>query len=283
MEVIHKQALSDTILSSLQIRNCYLKHLCAKVDSKTTFRKKHHHTGFEIHFVNKGHQKYIIDKKEYTVSDGSILIIPPTVKHYVADTQFYESKFSITFNQNPQSPFTHWNKVVFCKGDERIFNNLNNALKEMKISSAFSRQITANCIYEVLILLLRTSGFKDKRDFDETVFEDDRLIFAKKYIEDNIESNITVSDVAAYCSLGAKQLTRLFKVSEGITPLSYIQRQRIRRIEALLLSGMRLKEVSERMNFSSEYHFNSFYKKYAGLSPGVYQKMHIQQNVHLTD
>ena len=276
MEIIYKQTLSDEVLKSLGIQNCYLKHLCAKTDSKTTFCKTHHHTGFEIHFVNKGHQTYIINEKEYTLSDGHILLIPPLVKHYVADTQFYDSKFSITFNLSAISPFETVDDIIFLKENERIFNNLHQALKESKISSDFSKHIIPHCIYESLVILLRISGFKEKQDFVTKICDDDRLTFAKQYIKDNIEFNITVSDVSVHCFLSTKQLTRLFKTHEGITPLCYIQRQRIRHIESLLLSGMRLKEVSERMNFSSEYHFNSFYKKYAGLSPGVYQKMHIQ-------
>lgn len=276
MEIIYKQALSDTALKSLEIHNCYLKHLCSKIDSKTTFRKIHHHTGFEIHFVNKGHQSYIIDEKEYIVSDGQVLIIPPLVDHYVADTQFYESKFSIIFNQCPQSPFAQLKRVVFCKGNERIFDNLNNAFKEIKISSSYSKQIISHCIYESLIILLRKSGFKDKCDFVKNESEDDRLIFAKRYIQDNIEFNITVSDVAAHCCLGTKQLTRLFKQHENTTPLRYIQKQKISHIEMLLSEDVSLKQVSDKMNFSSEYHFNSFFKKYTGVSPGVYKKKHIQ-------
>lgn len=276
MEIIYKQALSDEVFKSLGIENCYLKHLCAKTDSKTTFRKTHHHTGFEIHFVNKGHQKYIINKREYVLSNEHILIIPPLTKHYVADTQFYESKFSITFNQCTVSPFEKVSSVVFLKANERILNNLKHALKESKISTVFAKQIISHCLFESLVILLRECGFKEKQDFLEDVCKDDRLIFAKQYINDNIEFNITVSDVAAHCCLGTKQLTRLFKTNENTTPLSYIQKQKIKHIESLLLSGASLKDISEKMNFSSEYHFNSFYKKYAGTPPGVYKKMHTQ-------
>lgn len=276
MEIIYKQTSPDVLLDSLGIQNCYLKHLCSNNDSKTTFCRTHHHAGVEIHFVNKGHQTYIIDGKEFVVSEGHILFIPPLVKHFVADTQFYESKFSITFNNCCSSPFHDLENFTFIKADERTVNNMEKTLNERKSSSVFSRQIISNCIYESLVFLLRSYGFNEKYKPIEGVFEDDRLFMAKNYIRDNIEFNITVSDVAAYCCISTKQLTRLFKQYEDTTPLCYIQKQRIKHIESLLQSGASLKSVSETMNFSNEYHFNSFYKKYAGISPGVYKKMHTQ-------
>lgn len=276
MEIIYKQSPSDFEFCDLGVENCYLKHLCAKSDSKTTFRKEHHHTGFEIHFMNLGHQKYIIRGKEYEIKDGHVLIIPPLVKHFVKDTQFYDSKFSITFNKSDKSLFDGINDVIFLKANERILSNMNTALAESKISSSFSKQITSHCVYESLLILLRICGFKEERISNEENCEDYRLTFAKRYIKDNIESNITVSDVAAHCSLGTKQLTRLFKAFDNTTPLAYIQKQKINHIDLLLSSDCTLKEISEKMNFSSEYYFNSFYKKHTSLSPGMYRKKHIK-------
>lgn len=276
MDILYKQLASDATLRTLNIENCYIKHLCGKTDSKTTFRKEHHHTGFEIHFMNKGQQKYIIDQKAYTLSDEHLLLIPPLKKHYVADTQFYNSKFSITFSRIAPSPFDFLDSVVFCKTDKLTAERLDHILEERKISSLFSKQIISHTAFEILVTLLRRCGYNEEKGCFEDSCEDDRLTIAKRYIKDNIEFNIKVSDVAAYCCLGSKQLTRLFHNYEKISPLCYIQKQKIKHIEALLLEGRALREISEKMSFSSEYHFNSFYKKYAGISPGTYKKMHIK-------
>ena len=276
MKILYKQTGTDATLTSLGIETCYLKHLCAKTDSKTTLRKEHHHTGFEIHFMNNGQQQYIIDNKTYILSDGYCLIIPPLKKHCVADAQYYNSKFSITFNSLAPSPFTFLNEIVFCKSSERLTNNFNIILKESKAPSVFSKQIIAACIFEILVTLLRTCGYCAEKVCTEQSCDDDRLAIAKQYIKDNIASKITVSDVAAYCFLGTKQLTRLFDKYEDITPLCYIHKQKIKYIDSLLLDGHALKDISEKMNFSSEYYFNNFYKKSTGISPGRFKKTHIK-------
>ena len=38
-------------------------------------------------------------------------------------------------------------------------------------------------------------------------------------------------------------------------------------------SELSLKEISERLNFANEYYFNTFFKKYSGMTPGEYRKM----------
>ena len=274
MRILYKQAETDSELKFIGVENCYLKHLCSNADSKTTLCKEHHHTEFEIHFMNKGQQKYNVDKKSYVLSDGYCLIIPPLKKHCVADAQFYDSKFSITFSSASPSPFSFLKDIIFCKPSERFINNLNNILKESKTASVFSERIISDCIFEMLVILLRMCGYSEEKVCAEQVCDDYRLEIAKQYIKDNIEFKITVSDVAAYCSLGTKQLTRLFDKYENITPLRYIHKQRMKHIDSLLMDGYTLKDISEKMNFSSEYYFNSFYKRSAGISPGKFKKAH---------
>ena len=83
-----------------------------------------------------------------------------------------------------------------------------------------------------------------------------------------------MSDVAEYCYLGTKQLTRLFREYEDNTPAAYIRERKIGHIERLLSeTELSLREISEKMSFANEYHFNSFFKKYAGMTPREYRRM----------
>ena len=60
---------------------------------------------------------------------------------------------------------------------------------------------------------------------------------------------------------------------EGIAPGEFIKNQRIRLMEKMLSDEtLSLSEISEKMHFSSEYYFNTFFKKYAGMPPGEYRK-----------
>ena len=60
--------------------------------------------------------------------------------------------------------------------------------------------------------------------------------------------------------------------------MEYVSRKRCERIEKMLVDPtLSLHSISEIMNFNNEYHFNSFFKKYAGMSPGAYRKAVLKQ------
>ena len=131
-----------------------------------------------------------------------------------------------------------------------------------------------NSILEILVWIFRQAGSPEK---ESRMPQDENAIIAlaKRYIEDNIELNPSVADAAAYSYLSSKQLTRIFGKFEGITPGEYIAKRRMAKIEKLILDdSLSLKDISEIMNFSNEYYFNSFFKKHAGMPPGEYRKMY---------
>ena len=130
-----------------------------------------------------------------------------------------------------------------------------------------------NSILEILVSLFRQSGIKENES--HIVLDENATIsLAKQYIEDNIETALCVADVASYCYLSTKQLTRLFNKFEGISPGDYIIKNRVKRIEKLLANhSLSLKQISLIMNFENEYYFNAFFKRHSGMPPGEYRKM----------
>lgn len=104
--------------------------------------------------------------------------------------------------------------------------------------------------------------------------EDSRVILARQYVQDNIDRPISCPELASYCHLSQKQLTRLFLLYTSQTPASYIRSQKVLRIEQLLReTAYSLKEISDLLHFASENHFNSFFTKYSGMTPGAFRKM----------
>ena len=99
------------------------------------------------------------------------------------------------------------------------------------------------------------------------------LAIAKQYVIDNADQQLSVSEISDYCYLSEKQLTRLF-AADGITPADFIRKEKIKLIEGYLNEGkLSLREISEKLSFANEYYFNTFFKKYSGMTPGEYRKM----------
>jgi AraC-like DNA-binding protein len=75
-----------------------------------------------------------------------------------------------------------------------------------------------------------------------------RLAIAKQYIADNVCYAVSVGELAAYCHIGKKQLTRIFLCEEGCTVAEYVRTVRCRHIEKLLKDpSVTLFEISEQM------------------------------------
>lgn len=277
MKIIYKQNQNSFIFEKAGIRNCYLKHLCGERDIQSSTNRTHHHTFFELHFLQEGTQKYEFDNGRYTVSSANMIIIPPGIKHKLIKKDNKNSKLSITFYLNEGSCFTpfvkQWTKPFILKTTPEIKQNFLYILSEYKKRSLFSKEMCENRIFETIIEIMRLCGFKKLVNDTQSQSEDIRLSMAKQFIKDNIETNLKLTDVASYCYIGTKQLTRLFKQYENTTPSAYIQKERINRIIDLMGTSLTLGEISEKMNFSSEYHFNSFFKKIESQPPGEFRKM----------
>lgn len=277
MKIIYKQPPSGSVLEAVGVKNCYLKQLHCDADIKKISKKEHRHTGFEIHITTNGHQIYKLQNRKYKIKNGHFLLIPPNMKHCVMEYAPHTAKCSITFSVDEDSPyaplFAGIREHMTGKTNKHIDDNINFILEEYKKRPFFSCRLIENRVFEVLVLLLRLCGAQEAAADETGIGEDARLSMAKQYIKDNVEFNLKVLDVASYCYLGTKQLTRLFKASENITLAAYIQKQRVAHIEKLLGGNLSLGSISEKMHFTSEYHFNAFFKKYAGMPPGAYRKM----------
>jgi len=276
VKIIYRQSPDNIVFNNAGILNCYLKELSMEKDLKNVSKKGHHHTFFEVHIILKGHQYYEISGKEYKVLNGNMIIIPPNLKHRVTQTHPLTHKISVTFALAEESYFyTFFSSVKKCftqKLHQRIVDNIKYILEENKNNLMFGELLMQNRTFEIVLILLRLCGFKKEAKAEKPIGEDARLSMAKQYINDNIEFNPKLPDVASYCYLSAKQLTRLFKTYENTTPARYIETRKFKHIETLLSeTDLSLKEISEKLSFSSEYHFNSFFKKIAGTPPGEYR------------
>lgn len=268
MKILYKQPETGSVLEKAGLHNCYLKLLQTVYD--TPLQKEHHHRDYELHMILEGGQHYCAAGQEYRLSPGQMLLIPPGVPHRVLESLPNTRKVGITFRLTEGG-------IPRCREGEiprRLLDNLAFLEAETQKKQAFSDLLLETCLLETVLTALRCAGLEARNKSSQTE-ENAVLGLAKQYIADNIDRAPEVDTVAQYCYISAKQLTRLFHRIEGLSPGAYIIRERVARMEALLREGAQsLKQISETMHFSSEYYCNAFFKKYAGMPPGAYRKMH---------
>ena len=285
MRILYRQpqksngrALPFSTMAELGIEHCYLKEIDAEIDSAGFAKKSHSHTGYEVHLLETGSQVYETEDGCFSVEAGQFLLIPPNKKHQLRQTQAPMRKYGLIFSLNLSPAGSFWETLpqrCVCKEvPSALWESIRMIRAEREHAKQTSRVLIEGRTLEGVLLLLRTAGAVERKAQQPSSQENDGLEIAKQYIQDNLHTPLQVADVAAYCYVSTKQLTRLFARTESISPAAYIKREKIRYIQALLAdASLSIREISERCGFPNEYYFNTFFKRYYGMPPGQYRKM----------
>ena len=279
MKILYNQkTAANSILSEYGIQNCIVRLLYYKQDNASISKLTHHHTSFELHVVTEGAATYEIEGHLYRIDAGKFLFLPPYVQHRFIESEAYTVKYTSSFNYCPdamnQAFLDSLMKPIFSYTTIEMHSALTFIHTESEHCKSISDLLIANRILECIYAHFRMLGFRETEAEIATAPYDVRLQLIKQFISENIEQNLTVEDLAAYCHLSTKQLTRIFKLEENKTPLAYLKEQRMAHIKKLLADkSLSFREISEIMHFSSEYYFHTFFKKEEGMPPGAYRKM----------
>jgi AraC-like DNA-binding protein len=94
---------------------------------------------------------------------------------------------------------------------------------------------------------------------------------AMAYIHAFYSEPISRSDVAAHVGLSERHLTRCFHQEVGLTPITYLNRYRVKQAKALLDAGEKgITEVAVEVGFSSSSYFTRVFTDEVGVSPRAY-------------
>lgn len=286
MKVIYKQIECNTDDPSLQIISplvqlgiggCHFKAVTPSGDQQSITPQLHHHTSCEMHLVTAGCEYYTAGGKQYTILPGQLLLIPPNTAHQHLRADPDTQKYAVTLSalsRKPTALAKHFSgKVIFTTLPTAATEILKQIQEEYDLHKEFSSGAIECQLFLLLLAVARATGFREEAIASEPE-SDLRVRMAQQYVLDNIDRPISCQELANYCHLSQKQLSRLFLQYTGKTPAAFIRSQKIVRIEYLLAeTSMALKEISDLMHFTSECHFNSFFTKYGGMTPGAYRKM----------
>jgi AraC-like DNA-binding protein len=97
----------------------------------------------------------------------------------------------------------------------------------------------------------------------------ERLGRVRDYIEDNLDSPLTLNEIAAVACLSPYHFSRSFKQTTGLTPHRYVMQQRVARAKALICRTHRpLAVIAQEVGFTDQSHLTSVFRREMGLTPG---------------
>ncbi len=93
------------------------------------------------------------------------------------------------------------------------------------------------------------------------------------YLEENVYSQITLSDICSKFFMGKSQLCKLFGEHIGASPIEYHSKLKMKEAKKLLRSQeLSVSKISDMLGYSSIHNFSRAFKKSVGTSPAQYRK-----------
>ena len=95
----------------------------------------------------------------------------------------------------------------------------------------------------------------------------------KQNIKGHLDGDTSLYALSVYVHLCPEHLLRVFKRHEGITVLQYINDLKLARAKQMLSeTDIQIREIAERLGFTSAGYFGRFFKSKAGTTPNLYRE-----------
>jgi len=131
-------------------------------------------------------------------------------------------------------------------------------------------------IQELIVRLLQTKAKNSILNDVNAVFSDTRIGTVIKYIKEHLtDKDINVDSLAEKAYMSTSHFHKKFKNTIGISPIDYINTERIKFAKKLISrdNNLRVSDVAFKSGFNSVSYFNRQFKKHELIIPSQYRKV----------
>jgi AraC-like DNA-binding protein len=220
----------------------------------------------------------VIDFPEAEMDNPTQCVALAVDAAYVNNTLQYLNTY---YNSDPHEAHNwklQFNQYHFANDTE--VTDLINKLIRVCSSTDKGKNIFADLnLKELLIRLVQSQHLKQVAVESTDNTNQSRLHFVLHYIHQHLTEKIAVDSLSRKAYLSRNMFFKWFKEQFGVTPLDYINRERIKLAKQLLADKRNnVSSVSLQCGFTDVNYFVRLFKKAEGITPGVYQTILYTQN-----
>jgi AraC-like DNA-binding protein len=235
---------------------------------------KHRFEQCKFYYVVEGSCVVDIEGTHFEASAGDWLFIPANAEHSYYNCKGERfSKYWIHFDLYPNADiFKYLNlpyliKVGVKDKVEELFKKLVNSAKTDELADKLAVKA---CILNLLVEFVKVSrpeGVSVKSR------EDKRLGDLLRFINENLDKELTIEVLAEKYFAHPNHFIRAFKDQTGQTPAKYIKSKRMETAKRLLEStDLSAAEITERIGINDPAHFSRLFKEYYNMPPARYRQ-----------
>ncbi len=237
---------------------------------------RHCHDTYEILYVTEGVGVFHIEDRSYEIKPGDLLFIPPFEYHFFnVKTDIPYERYVINFYSSSlfegagasllriigskESPV---GKVFSAKILPQNVHSLFSRLKEAEKMPSGEMALYLRMLNTELIMLL--SNVDGEKEYHSAERLGARVI---KFLNENIDKNISLDHLARRFFVSKYYLCRAFKKHNGISIHGYINQKRVMYAKQLIESGETASGAAYRVGFGDYSAFYRAYVKIVGRAP----------------
>ncbi|MBQ7097605.1 MAG: helix-turn-helix transcriptional regulator [Clostridia bacterium] len=227
------------------------------------------HDFWEILFVKDGKLEVTEDENVYWLSGGDIVFHAPGEFHRLKSSGNTQPKaINLSFVARGNVPL-ELTKGVFAldlveqKEFAQIFQLANDFVANGEVEG-FEGQEAADSLGAFLLRVCRNNESKQQLSSSNRAEAYGKIV---ETMHREIYSNLSLAEIAEENFMSVSYVKVLFERYAGVSPKSYYINLRLNEIVRMLSEGMAVREISEKMNFSSPNYFSAFFKAHMKMTP----------------
>lgn len=239
--------------------------------------KKHSHPEFSIGVVDSGISEYMNQNSKQEISTGSTVIINPEAVHSCNPKRGTNWSYKMLFVepdwliqlQTSISGIKHNEFQPFQKNHSRcpaLYQSFQ-SLAQILIENESSLLVEESAIAFFSTLIFNELKTSPPRHIIPT----QATHLAYQYISDNVDKNMSISEIARESGLSHFYLIHSFKKQYGITPHAYQLMMKINKAKTLLKKGNDIASIATDLGFTDQSHFHRHFKSIVAATPKQYK------------
>ncbi len=251
---------------------------------------------YELFVVTEGTLYIAADRKEFTVTPGEYLLMPPTpFQHGIKSSHcvFYWMHFGYNNEQNNHELLSDTSAADFSltyipgqillpeQGRLTSPDRIIILMKQLQDSDRRYREVTLNRYLCSAVLSEAALQGQIYPAYGNQIIKEQLYQDICDYVFWHLAENLKVSHIANYFGYNEKYLTTFFKQRAGISLKQYILQIKMERAKANLSETTEpVSQIAFRLGFSDAHNFSNSFRKVTGLSPSEYRDSYNRHNVY---
>ncbi len=229
---------------------------------------------------------YEIYGKKYTIKKNQYILIPQDVPYsFGADEKDPWTIYWLHFRGTVSSRFlpSHPLPVSILPGENSRLQDRISLFEEIYncYSMGYIKEYmiyTSMCLYQFLASFVWLEQYRHIKipHHKEYPFSS-RVIH---YMQENIETNLSLKQLAGYFKYSPSHFSMLFQKETGFSPINYFIRLKIQKAcQYIELTHLKLNEISTRLGFDEPAYFSRIFTKIMGMSPSAYREKESEHSI----